>query len=52
MWILAIWVYLCFIFNRPAYDALRAMGATCYVYLSDHGESPATPPPPCFYNEE
>ncbi len=52
MWIINIWLYLCFIFSPPQYILLREAGAPCMVYLPDAGEQPATPPPPCFYNPE
>lgn len=52
MWILAIWLYLNFTFNPDVYRQLKADGATCYVYVSDHGEKANAPPPPCWYDPE
>jgi hypothetical protein len=51
MWVFNVFLYLCFLFNPPAYEALVHAGATCQVYVSDHGEGPGTPPPPCFYQQ-
>jgi hypothetical protein len=52
MWVLNIWLYLCFMFNPPVYDAFVQAGAPCMVYISDHGEAPEGPPPACFYVEQ
>lgn len=51
MWIFNVFLYLCFLFNPPAYDALVSAGATCYV-AAPWEPAPQTPPPPCFYSEE
>ncbi len=56
MWIFAVWLYLLFLAGaggnttaQAMYDGLKADGATCYVYLSDHGEKAPGPAPVCFY---
>jgi hypothetical protein len=51
MWVLNVFLYLMFVFAPDKYAQFVAAGAPCYVYVPDHGEQPATPPPPCFYLE-
>ena len=52
MWVLNILLYLCFLFNQPAYDALVKAGATCYGYVASLGNEDPNTPPPCFYLEQ
>jgi hypothetical protein len=52
MWIFNVFLYLMFLFSPKQYLESKAMGAPCYAYVSDHGELPTTPPPPCFYDPE
>jgi hypothetical protein len=55
MWVLAIWLYLAYLFGGEQYDELKANGATCYEWLQiNDGDSPTptSPPPVCFYDKE
>jgi hypothetical protein len=52
MWIFNLFLYLCWLAQSPVYQELRDNGATCYVYVSDHGEDAETVAPPCFYGSE
>jgi len=49
MWVFNVFLYLCFLFNQPVYDAMKVAGATCYAYVPVAGEQPVGPPPVCFY---
>lgn len=49
MWVFNVFMYLCFLFNRPAYDAFVTAGAPCYAAAP--WDAPQGPPPPCFYLE-
>ncbi len=49
MWVFNVFLYLQFLFNPPQYTAFVDAGATCYAYVSDHGETPQTERPVCFY---
>ena len=49
MWVFNVFLYLCFLFNKPAYESLLNQGAECYAYIAAWGDEDSSQPPPCFY---
>ena len=49
MWVFNLWLYLMFVFNQPVYDAMKAAGASCYVFVPALGPGEQGAAPPCFY---
>lgn len=48
MWVLNVFLLLCFLFNRPVYEEFKAAGVPCYGYYS--WSVPSDPQPACFYD--
>lgn len=49
MWVINLFLLLCFYFNQPVYRAMVDGGAACYANLPIDGKDAPGPPPPCPY---
>ena len=52
MWIVNVWLFLCFMFNPGVYKEMVREGAPCFAFVQSLGNQQveATPMPICWYD--
>ena len=51
MWVMGLWLFLCFCFAPDQYREYVAAGEPCYVYVASLGDGSAAPAQPsCWYD--
>ena len=50
MWLINVFLFLCFMFNPELYQRFKDAGAPCTVNISIDGQQSPDPQPTCFYD--